>query len=189
VLFLGRIIDGVTGGNFSILFAYMADRTTPDQRGALFGRVGAVAGLGFLLGPAIGGFAARWGYEAPAYLAGGIALCAMLWGFFVLPESLGAEQRVPQVRIAALNAFTALRQLLAIRRWAACFRAPPGRRRRARCRAAASRSSRWRSCSGRSGAAGCTRSSARPRRTGRRRCGSPWRSLPSPPRVAMFEAR
>lgn len=119
VLFLGRIIDGVTGGNFSILFAYIADRTTPDQRGALFGRVGAVAGLGFLLGPAIGGFAARWGYAAPAYLAGGIALCAMLWGFLVLPESLGAEQRVAQMRLAALNPFTQLRQLLAIRqlRW------------------------------------------------------------------------
>src|SRR3954468_11975669 len=51
VLFLGRIIDGVTGGNFSILSAYVADITAPEERGALFGRVGAIAGIGMLLGP------------------------------------------------------------------------------------------------------------------------------------------
>ncbi len=114
VLFLGRIIDGLTGGNFSILFAYIADRTEPEERGVLYGRVGAISGIGFLLGPAIGGFAARWGYATPAYLAGGLSFFAMLWALFMLPESLAPEQRTTEVDIQTLNPFAQLRQLLVL---------------------------------------------------------------------------
>jgi DHA1 family tetracycline resistance protein-like MFS transporter len=114
VLFLGRIIDGITGGNFSILFAYIADRTAPEERGALFGRVGAVAGMGFLLGPAIGGFVARWGYAAPAYLAGAITLAAIVWGYFMLPESLPADRRATGVLLSALNPLALIWRILNI---------------------------------------------------------------------------
>jgi DHA1 family tetracycline resistance protein-like MFS transporter len=112
VLFLGRIIDGITGGNFSILFAYIADRTPPEERGALFGRVGAVAGMGFLLGPAIGGFAARWGNTAPAYLAGAITLVAIVWGVFLLPESLPPERRSAGIALPSLNPLSQLWRLI-----------------------------------------------------------------------------
>ncbi|MBA3947578.1 MAG: MFS transporter [Herpetosiphonaceae bacterium] len=114
VLFLGRIIDGLTGGNFSILFAYIADRTEPEERGVLYGRIGAISGIGFLLGPAIGGFAARWGYATPAYLAAGLSLSAMFWGLFMLPESLAPDRRTTEVHIRTLNPFAQVRQLLAL---------------------------------------------------------------------------
>ena len=112
VLFLGRIIDGITGANFSILFAYIADRTPPEGRGAFFGRVGAVAGMGFLLGPAIGGFAARWGNAAPAYLAGAITLLAIGWGVVLLPESLPPERRSAGIALPALNPLSQLLRLI-----------------------------------------------------------------------------
>jgi DHA1 family tetracycline resistance protein-like MFS transporter len=114
VLFLGRIVDGLTGGNFSILYAYIADRLAPEQRGAFFGRAGAVGGMGFLLGPVIGGFAAGWGNAAPAYLAAGVTLLTMLWGWLMLPESLRPDQRTTHVRAAALNPLTQLRAILAL---------------------------------------------------------------------------
>lgn len=116
VLVLGRVIDGLTGGNISILFAYIADITPGERRGARFGQVGAVAGLGFMLGPAAGGFAARWGVAVPAYMAAGITLAAMLWGLFALPESLPAERRAAHVGLAELNPLAQLRDLLGLAR-------------------------------------------------------------------------
>lgn len=112
VLFLGRIVDGVTGGNFSILYAYIADRVPAEQRGVFFGRAGAFAGAGFLLGPAIGGLAARWSVAAPAYLAAAITLLTLLWALALLPESLPAERRTPRLRAAALNPLVQLRALI-----------------------------------------------------------------------------
>ncbi len=70
--------------------------------------------MGFLLGPVIGGFAASWGNTAPAYLAAAVTLITMLWGLFMLPESLHPDQRTKQVRAAALNPFTQLRAILAL---------------------------------------------------------------------------
>jgi DHA1 family tetracycline resistance protein-like MFS transporter len=114
VLFLGRIVDGVTGGNFSILYAYIADRVPPERRGVFFGRAGAVAGAGFLLGPAIGGLAARWDVTAPAYLAAGITLATLLWALAMLPESLPAERRASSIRAASLNPLAQLRDVLSL---------------------------------------------------------------------------
>src|SRR3954468_6598154 len=114
VLFLGRIIDGVTGGNFSILSAYVADITEPEERGKYFGMFGAVAGAGFIVGPAIGGFVSQYGNSVPAYLAAGITLVSLLWGYFFLPESLSPEHRATRISLAELNLFKQLGSAFAI---------------------------------------------------------------------------
>ena len=94
MLFVARIIDGVTGGNVSIAQAYIADVTTPEDRTKTFGLLGAAFGLGFILGPAIGGSVARvWGLAAPALLAAGLAFSNTIYGFFVLPETHPIEKR------------------------------------------------------------------------------------------------
>lgn len=114
VLFLGRVIDGLTGGNFSILAAYISDVTTPEERSSYFGKFGAAAGVGFIVGPVIGGFAARWGYQAPVYVAAALTLFNMLWGYFFLAESLPVAQRSTHVGLRHLNPLTQLRGVFAI---------------------------------------------------------------------------
>lgn len=114
VLFLGRIIDGLTGGNFSILAAYIGDVTAPEERGRYFGQFGAAAGVGFIIGPVIGGFAARWGYDAPVYVAAVLTLLNLLWGYCFVAESLSAAQRNAQVGLRHLNPLTQLRAVVAI---------------------------------------------------------------------------
>ena len=114
VLFLGRIIDGITGGNFSILSAYVADITAPEERGKYFGMFGAVAGAGFIVGPAIGGFVSQFGNSVPAYLAAGITVVSLLWGYFFLPESLRPEHRATRISLAELNLFKQLGSAFAI---------------------------------------------------------------------------
>lgn len=114
VLFLGRIIDGLTGGNFSILAAYIGDVIAPEDRGRYFGMFGGAAGAGFIVGPVIGGFAARWGYQTPVYVAAALTLVNMLWGYFFLAESLSTEQRTAQIGLSQLNPLTQLRGVLAL---------------------------------------------------------------------------
>ncbi|MDW8350905.1 MAG: MFS transporter [Anaerolineae bacterium] len=94
LLFLSRIIDGITGGNISIAQAYIADVTPPEDRSKAFGLIGAAFGLGFIIGPALGGLLSNISLSAPAYFAGGLALANLILGYFVLPESLPAERRV-----------------------------------------------------------------------------------------------
>ncbi|MBA3868568.1 MAG: MFS transporter [Anaerolineae bacterium] len=108
VLILGRIIDGLTGGNFSVTFAYVADLTPPDERGKYFGWLGAFAGIGIILGPAIGGLVAKLGISAPLYLAAAVTFANLLFGLFFMPESLSKAQRTPHIRITQLNPFTIL---------------------------------------------------------------------------------
>jgi DHA1 family tetracycline resistance protein-like MFS transporter len=103
MLFLGRIIDGLTGGNFSVLFAYIADITKPDERGKYFGMVGGFSGVGFILGPAIGGLLASINYSVPFIVAAAVILLDIIWGFFFLPESLHKEHRTTSIRLRDLN--------------------------------------------------------------------------------------
>lgn len=103
MLFLGRIIDGLTGGNFSVLFAYVADITEPEERGKYFGIFGGISGVGFIVGPAIGGLLANVSYSMPFLVAAGVTLLNLAWGFFFLPESLNKEHRLTTMRLRDLN--------------------------------------------------------------------------------------
>ncbi|MBA2678285.1 MAG: MFS transporter [Ktedonobacteraceae bacterium] len=103
LLFLGRIIDGLTGGNFSVIFAYIADVTEPEERGKYFGIVGSFSGVGFILGPSIGGLLAAVNYSLPFVVATGVLLLASVWGFFFLPETLRQEHRLSSIRLSELN--------------------------------------------------------------------------------------
>ncbi len=96
MMFLGRIIDGFTGGNISAAQAYIADISPPEDRAKNFGLVGAAFGLGFIIGPALGGLLAKISLAAPAYGSGVLALVTMAFGYFLLPESLRPEHRRAQ---------------------------------------------------------------------------------------------
>jgi len=93
LLFLARIIDGITGGNISIAQAYIADITTKENRAKGMGIIGAAFGLGFIFGPAIGGFLAKYNYSYPGYFAMGISLITVMLTIFILPETVSNEQR------------------------------------------------------------------------------------------------
>jgi DHA1 family tetracycline resistance protein-like MFS transporter len=114
VLFLSRAIDGLTGGNFSILFAYIGDTAPPEERGKYFGLFGALSGAGFIVGPAIGGFASKLGYAVPVYIALGLTVISVVWGYFYLPESLNKEHRSEQITLSQLNPLAQFRKLFAI---------------------------------------------------------------------------
>ncbi len=92
-LFLGRIIAGVTGASFTTASAYIADISTAETRAKNFGMIGAAFGLGFVIGPALGGLLAGLGTRAPFYAAAVLCLLNALYGYFVLPESLSNENR------------------------------------------------------------------------------------------------
>jgi DHA1 family tetracycline resistance protein-like MFS transporter len=92
-LFVGRIIAGITGASFTTASAYIADISTPETRAKNFGMIGAAFGLGFIIGPALGGLLAGWGIRAPFYAAAILCFLNTLYGYFVLPESLSLENR------------------------------------------------------------------------------------------------
>src|SRR5499433_3698267 len=95
LLFLARIIDGITGGNISTAQAYIADITPPEKRSSGMGLIGAAFGLGFIFGPAIGGLLSHISLGAPFIFASALAACNAVALFFLLPESLAAEHRLP----------------------------------------------------------------------------------------------
>lgn len=94
-LFAGRIIAGITGASITTANAYIADISTPEKRAQNFGLVGAAFGLGFIIGPVIGGVLGQFGSRVPFYAAAGMTLLNWLYGYFVLPESLDQEHRRP----------------------------------------------------------------------------------------------
>ncbi|MEP7286033.1 MAG: MFS transporter [Chloroflexota bacterium] len=110
MLFLGRIIDGLTGGNLAAIYAYAADITEPKDRTHFFGLLGAMAGMGFVVGPALGGIVYKLtnNISSPLYFAAVVTLLTTLWGFFVMPESLSPEKRDTQITLARLNPLTQL---------------------------------------------------------------------------------
>ncbi|MDO8964063.1 MAG: MFS transporter [Coriobacteriia bacterium] len=93
MLFVSRLIDGITGGNISVAQAYMADVTSEEDRGKAFGLIGAAFGLGFILGPVSGGLLSGIGLHVPPFVAAGLAAVNLLLVAFVLKESLSAERR------------------------------------------------------------------------------------------------
>jgi DHA1 family tetracycline resistance protein-like MFS transporter len=92
-LFAGRVISGITASSFGTAFAYIADVTPPEKRAASFGMVGAAFGLGFVLGPAVGGVLGQFDPRLPFWAAGAMAVINAAYGFFVLPESLPKDRR------------------------------------------------------------------------------------------------
>jgi DHA1 family tetracycline resistance protein-like MFS transporter len=109
-LFVGRVIAGATGASFSAANAYVADITPPHKRAAAFGLVGAAFGLGFILGPAVGGILGNQGLRIPYFVAAGLNFVNFLYGLFVLPESLPRESR-RSFTFARANPFASLANL------------------------------------------------------------------------------
>jgi len=119
LIFIAIMIDGITGGNLSTAYAYIADVTTKENRSRGMGLVGAAFGLGLMAGPAIGGLLSAYGLSTPAFFACVLTLSNVVFGFFVLPESLPPEKRMPIERWRALNWLTQLSVVfrLATIRW------------------------------------------------------------------------
>src|SRR5713101_3775615 len=92
-LLVGRIISGITTSNVSTAFAYVTDVTKPEERAKPFGLISAAFGLGFVIGPAVGGFLGNINLRFPFWAAAGLSLANALYGYFVLPESLPPERR------------------------------------------------------------------------------------------------
>jgi DHA1 family tetracycline resistance protein-like MFS transporter len=111
-LFLGRLLAGATAGNVSAATAYIADITPPEQRAARFGMLGASFGLGFTLGPAIGGLLGGIDLRLPFLAAFGLVALNVIYGVFVLPESLPPERRRP-FRLIEATPLGSLRMLRA----------------------------------------------------------------------------
>lgn len=92
-LFLSRVIAGITGASFTTASAYIADISSPESRAKNFGLIGAAFGLGFIIGPSLGGLLAHFGLRVPFIVAAACCLLNALYGYFVLPESLSKENR------------------------------------------------------------------------------------------------
>ena len=91
MLFAGRILDGITGGNISTAQAYIADITTSEDRAKGMGLIGAAFGLGFIFGPAIGGILSRWGIHVPFFFAAGLCFANAVLLYFTLRETVTAD--------------------------------------------------------------------------------------------------
>lgn len=94
-LFVGRILAGTAGASFTTGSAYIADVSTDEDRSKNFGLVGAAFGIGFIVGPLLGGVLGSFGSRVPFYFAAGLSLINVLYGYFILPESLSKENRRP----------------------------------------------------------------------------------------------
>ncbi len=95
VLFIGRIFTGVAGATYSTANALVADVTSPEERAQSFGLLGMAFGVGFIIGPTLGGFLGEWHVRAPFFAAAALAFVNTAYGFIVLRETLGEEQRRP----------------------------------------------------------------------------------------------
>jgi DHA1 family tetracycline resistance protein-like MFS transporter len=112
-LFVGRLLAGITGASFTVATAYIADISTPEKKAQNFGLVGAAFGLGFILGPVIGGLTAEYGVRVPFLVAAGLSLVNFLYGFFVLPESLPPEKRIAEINWKMVNPFSTFKHFKA----------------------------------------------------------------------------
>jgi MFS transporter, DHA1 family, tetracycline resistance protein len=106
-LFVGRIIAGIFGASYATANAYIADVTPPEERGRAFGMLGAAFGVGFVVGPAIGGLLGDLGPRVPFFVAAGLSLANFLYGLVFLPETLPKEKRRP-LRLSQIHPFGAV---------------------------------------------------------------------------------
>ncbi len=110
MLVASRVVGGAMQANAAVANAYVADITAPEERAKRFGMLGAMFGIGFILGPVIGGILGGISLKLPFFFSGVLALINLVYGYFVLPESLPAERRRP-MQWARANPFTALYEL------------------------------------------------------------------------------
>lgn len=115
VLFAGRIIEGITGGSISTIFAYFSDIIPREQRTKYFGWMSAVVGIGTAIGPTLGGLLAKFGYSVPMYFGAIITLLNVVYGFFIMPESLDKNNRLKEISSVRLNPFTQLASILSMK--------------------------------------------------------------------------
>jgi MFS transporter, DHA1 family, tetracycline resistance protein len=92
-LFVGRLISGITASNISTAYAYITDISAPAERAKRFGMLGAAFGVGFIVGPAVGGLLGQYALRAPFWAAAALSIANFFYGLFVLPESLAKEKR------------------------------------------------------------------------------------------------
>ena len=120
-LFLGRFLAGITGASFTVASAYIADVSTKENKAKNFGLIGAAFGIGFIIGPGIGGFFGEIDIRLPFYIAAGLTFANFLFGWFFVPESLAMEKRrninfskmIPGVSLVALRNYKGLLLLIA----------------------------------------------------------------------------
>ena len=115
ILFLSRIVDGLTGGNITLAQAYISDITDEKNRARGLGLIGAAFGLGFIIGPAAGGLLSKFGYSVPALVAAGLSFLNLISIFFFLPESL-TEQRRLAMHVQKRPPFTLKALIVALNR-------------------------------------------------------------------------
>jgi MFS transporter, DHA1 family, tetracycline resistance protein len=106
-LFVGRILAGISGASFTTATAYISDISTPEKKAQNFGLIGVAFGVGFIIGPVIGGLCSAWGTRAAFMVAAGFSLLNFIYGYFILPESLPTEMR-RKIEWERTNPFTTL---------------------------------------------------------------------------------
>jgi DHA1 family tetracycline resistance protein-like MFS transporter len=119
-LFVGRAIAGITGASFTTATAYIADISTNENRAQNFGMIGAAFGVGFIIGPVVGGLLGSFGPRVPFMVAAALSFCNFLYGYFILPESLPKEHRrafswktaIPGLSLIKLKKYPALGGLI-----------------------------------------------------------------------------
>ncbi|WP_244268165.1 MFS transporter [Microbacterium foliorum] len=105
VLVLARVIQGLTAGDLPALFAYLADITPPEKRAQRFGLLGALSGIGMMIGPAIGGLLATVSLQLPVFLTAAVGLTIAILSIFLLPESLAPENRIARIAVRDIQPF------------------------------------------------------------------------------------
>ncbi|OUB81062.1 MFS transporter [Bacillus wiedmannii] len=115
VLFAGRIVEGITGGSISTIFAYFADIIPSEQRTKYFGWVSAVVGAGTIIGPTLGGLLANFGHSVPLYFGALITLLNVLYGMKYMPESLDKNNRLKEITFVRLNPFAQMANILSMK--------------------------------------------------------------------------
>jgi DHA1 family tetracycline resistance protein-like MFS transporter len=108
-LFVGRLLSGTTAASAATAAAYVADVTMPERRAAAFGMAGAAFGIGFAVGPAVGGVLAAFGVRVPFFVCAGLMLLSAAYGFFVLPESLSPDRRQRSISWGRANPLGSLK--------------------------------------------------------------------------------
>lgn len=115
ILFLGRIIEGLTGGEISAILAYFADLTPIESRTKSFGWISATVGIGTAAGPLIGGFLAQYVPAIPLYVASFLSLSNAVYGYFFMPESLTKRERTRNLSLQQINPFKQLQLVFTFR--------------------------------------------------------------------------